>query len=68
MIYEKINQEIFIMHSFLYDISLESLVRMQYELLKKGMSLSESSSVPLFEFEAYSNLLIKDLKNEAENQ
>jgi len=62
-----INQTKFIYKSFVIDISLSSLVRLQYELAKKGISISESSNIPLFEFEALMNMLYKDLKEEAEH-
>ena len=45
-----INQTKFIYKSFVIDISLSSLVRLQYELAKKGISISESSNIPLFEY------------------
>lgn len=60
-------QENFIYNSFVYDVSLESLVRMQYELSKKGISLIESAMIPIFELDAYSGLVYKDIKEEAEH-
>lgn len=61
------NQSRFIYKSFVLDISLASLVRLQYELAKKGISMRESSNIPLFEFEALTNMLYNDLKEEAEH-
>lgn len=67
MLLKILNQEKFIYKSFIYDMSLESIVKIQYELAKKGISLNESLSIPIFEFEAFSGLLYKDLKDEAEH-
>jgi hypothetical protein len=42
-------------------------VEEQFQLSRKaGINISESNSLADFEREAYLNLLIKDLKNEAE--
>lgn len=62
-----ISMEKFIYKSFIYDYSLESIVQTQYELSKKGIDIITSSNMPIFEFEAYTQLVFKDLKEEAES-
>lgn len=59
-------QDIFIFKSYINNYSLESILKVQYELSKKGISIADSSRLPIFEFESYFDLLCKDLKDEAE--
>jgi hypothetical protein len=53
---------------FCSDISLDAIILEQYHLSKgAGISISESNEISEFEREAYINLLIKDIRKEAEN-
>ena len=56
----------FILQLFTNDISLESLVRDQYEMAKKGISWEVSSCMSDFERFAIINLIIEDYNREAE--
>ena len=51
---------------FTYDVSLPGLVREQYEMAKKGISLAESNLLCDFERSAMVNMIAEDYKNEAE--
>jgi hypothetical protein len=47
---------------------MESIVAQQYQLSKHaGISISESLQMAEFEREAYLNLLVRDIKREAES-
>ena len=59
-------QAAFILKSFIFDWSLESLIRVQYEAAKRGISLTESLQLPWFEFEAIVGMIQKDIKEEIE--
>ena len=56
----------FILKLFVSDVSLESLVRDQYEMAKKGISWEASSCMSDFERFAIVNLIIEDYNREAE--
>ena len=56
----------FILQLYVNDVSLESLIRDQYEMAKKGISWEVSSCLPDFERFAIINLIAEDYKREAE--
>lgn len=59
---------IFFLIKLFADTTLQDLVKEQYHLAKKAnISLLESSLIPDFEREAYTNMLVKELREEAEN-
>ena len=61
------SREFFFLIRTIADTTLQDVVREQYHLARKAnISLTESSMLPEFEREAYTNMLIKDLKDEAE--
>jgi len=48
--------------------SLEVVTYEQFQLARKAnISLEESACLPIFEFEAYVNMLIKDLRQEKQS-
>lgn len=51
---------------FTHDVSLESLIREQYEMAKKGISWEVSTFLPDFERFAIVNMIADDYKREAE--
>ena len=56
----------FLLKLFVNDVSLESLVRDQYEMAKKGISWEVSSLISDFERYAITNLIAEDYQREAE--
>lgn len=55
-----------IVHFFTNDITLQGLIKEQYEMAKKGISWEVSSCMPDFERNAVINMIIEDYNNEAE--
>ena len=50
-------------------MTLQSITEEQYYLSSKaGISISESNNLPDFEREAFANMVIKDIKNQAQNE
>jgi hypothetical protein len=50
-------------------ITLQSITEDQYYLSSKaGISITESNNLPDFEREAFINMIIKDIKNQTENE
>lgn len=62
-----INQDLFLYKLFVYDCSLESILREQYELSKKGISFTISANIPIFEKDALVNLVLMDKKNDVDD-
>lgn len=56
----------FLLKLFIHDVSLESMVRDQYEMAKKGISWEVSSLISDFERYAIINLIAEDYQREAE--
>lgn len=67
MIIKELMQTLFLYKSITYDVTLSSLIREQYELAKKGISPTESNELPIYEREAFVNLILADKKLETEN-
>lgn len=63
----KLNPTFFILKLFTLGKGLKDVVREQYELSRNaGISLTESDDMPDFEREVYINILLSDLKREAD--
>lgn len=50
-------------------MTLQSITEEQYYLSSKaGISISESNNLPDFEREAFVNMVVKDIKNQTQNE
>ena len=60
------NMAQFLVYLFTNDVSIQGLVREQYEMAKKGISWEVSSCLSDFERQAIVQMIIEDYNNEAE--
>lgn len=59
-------QGAFILRTFVYNVSFESLFKREYALAKNGVSITEQNLMPLFEVDSLFDLLIEERKRENE--
>jgi hypothetical protein len=61
----RVNPTFFLLKLFTCDVSLENIIKEQYELSRRAnINISESDGLTEFERAAYVNLLLSDLKKE----